>query len=284
MTETVTGTGKTLTAASDAAAAEAGAIRAALHGLGLDDLLSAALLLLLCLAAARVLLRLLRKLLDRSRLSENLRFFLEKALRFTLYFITVLIVADALGLPVTSLLAVFSLLGLALSLSLQTLLGNLISGMVLLFTQPFAVGDYIEIHGMAGTVKQVDLFQTRLNSIDNKRVSIPNSDVLSSTITNYSAESARRVDVAFPASYDSPGESVEAAIRDCIASIDGILSDPAPEIVVTALRESNCEYTARVWAKPQDCVAVRDQLNSRILPYYRKHGVRLSYPRVTLER
>lgn len=279
MTETV----ETLTGASDAAA-EADAIRTALHGLGLDDLLSAALLGLVCLAAARVLLRLLRKLLSRSRLSENLRFFLEKALRFTLYFITILIVADALGLPVTSLLAVFSLLGLALSLSLQTLLGNLISGMVLLFTQPFAVGDYIEIHGVAGTVKQVDLFQTHLNSIDNKRVSIPNSDVLSSTITNYSAESARRVDVAFPASYDSPGESVEAAIRECIASVDGILADPTPEIVVTALRESNCEYTARVWAKPQDCVAVRDQLNSRILSFYRKHGVRLSYPRITLER
>lgn len=283
MTEAMTDTMETLTDTSDRAA-EAAALKTALHGLGLDDLLSAALLGLLCLIVARVLLRLFRQLLSRSRLSENLRFFLEKALRFTLYFITVLIVADSLGIPVTSLLAVFSLLGLALSLSLQSLLGNLISGVVLLFTQPFAVGDYIEIHGVAGTVKQVDLFHTQLNSIDNKRVSIPNSDALSSTITNYSAESARRVDVAFPASYDSPAESVEAAIRECIGSVDSILSDPAPEIVVTALRESNCEYTARVWVKPQDCVAARDQLNSRILHSYQKHGVRLSYPRVTLER
>ena len=283
MTEAMTDTMETLTDTSDRAA-EAAALKTALHGLGLDDLLSAALLGLLCLIVARVLLRLFRQLLSRSRLSENLRFFLEKALRFTLYFILVLIVADSLGIPVTSLLAVFSLLGLALSLSLQSLLGNLISGVVLLFTQPFAVGDYIEIHGVAGTVKQVDLFHTQLNSIDNKRVSIPNSDVLSSTITNYSAESARRVDVAFPASYDSPAESVEAAIRECIGSVDGILADPAPEIVVTALRESNCEYTARVWVKPQDCVAARDQLNSRILHSYQKHGVRLSYPRVTLER
>lgn len=284
MTETMTETMETLTDTSDRAAAEAAALKSALHGLGLDDLLSAALLGLVCLIAARVLLRLFRQLLSRSRLSENLRFFLEKALRFTLYFILILIVADSLGIPVTSLLAVFSLLGLALSLSLQSLLGNLISGVVLLFTQPFAVGDYIEIHGVAGTVKQVDLFHTQLNSIDNKRVSIPNSDVLSSTITNYSAESARRVDVAFPASYDSPDGSVDAAIRECIASIDLILAEPAPEIVVTALRESNCEYTARVWVKPQDCVAARDQLNSRILHYYQKHGVRLSYPRVTLER
>lgn len=283
MTEAMTDTMETLTDTSDRAA-EAAALKTALHGLGLDDLLSAALLGLLCLIVARVLLRLFRQLLSRSRLSENLRFFLEKALRFTLYFILVLIVADSLGIPVTSLLAVFSLLGLALSLSLQSLLGNLISGVVLLFTQPFAVGDYIEIHGVAGTVKQVDLFHTQLNSIDNKRVSIPNSDALSSTITNYSAESARRVDVAFPASYDSPAESVEAAIRECIGSVDGILADPAPEIVVTALRESNCEYTARVWVKPQDCVAARDQLNSRILHSYQKHGVRLSYPRVTLER
>lgn len=277
MTETV------VSSAAEGGDALSSAVKV-LGGLAWSDILSAGLLLLLCLAAAKLLLRFVRQLLSRSRLSENLRFFLEKALRFTLYFITVLIVADALGLPVTSLLAVFSLLGLALSLSLQSLLGNLISGVVLLFTQPFAVGDYIEIQSMAGTVKQVDLFQTQLNSIDNKRIYIPNSDVLSSTITNYSVESARRVDVAFPVSYDAAPEAAEAAIRDCIASVGLILSEPAPEIVVTALRESNCEYTARVWARPQDCVAVRDALNSRILHYYQKHGVRLSYPRVTLER
>lgn len=278
MTET------TVTSAAEGGEALSAAVQAAFGNLALADILSAALLAAVCLAAAKLLLRFFRKLLERSRLSENLRFFFEKALRFTLYFITVLIVADSLGIPVTSLLAVFSLLGLALSLSLQNLLGNLISGVVLLFTRPFAVGDYIEIQSMAGTVKQVDLFQTQLNSIDNKRIYIPNSDVLSSTITNYSAESARRVDVAFPVSFDTPAAMAEAAIRDCIASVDLILSEPAPEIVVTALRECNAEYTARVWARPQDCVAVRDQLNTRILHYYQKHGVKLSYPRVTVER
>ncbi len=287
MPETLAATVSTTTSTSTSADAAAGffqAVKLAFSKLAWADVLYAAVLLIVCCIAAKILMRLLRGVLDRSSLSENLRLFFEKTLRFALYFITVLIVADSLGIPVTSLLAVFSLLGLALSLSLQNLLGNLISGVVLLFNRPFEEDDYIEINGIAGTVKRVDLIHTLLNSVDNKLIYIPNSDVLSSTITNYSGENSRRVDVSFFASYDVPVETVQAAIRDCAASIGDVLADPAPEIVVSAFKESNVEYTARLWVRAGTVITVRDLMNARILTYFHKHGVTFSYPRVTVER
>lgn len=259
-------------------------VKAAFSKLAWADVLYATALFIVCYIVSKLLMRFFRGVLSRSHLSENLRLFFEKALRFVLYFIIVLIVADSLGIPVTSLLAVFSLLGLALSLSLQNLLGNLISGVVLLFNRPFEVGDYIEINGIAGTVKQVDLFQTLLNSVDNKLIYIPNSDVLSSTITNYSGESTRRVDVALSASYDAPVETVQAAILECAAGIPGVLAEPAPEVVVSAFGDSNVEYTARLWVDAGSVISVRDQMNGRILSYYQKHGVEISYPRITLQK
>lgn len=273
-----------VSASTDTAAGFFETVKLAFSKLAWADVLYAAILFIICCIAAKILMRLLRGVLSRSSLSENLRLFFEKTLRFVLYFITVLIVADSLGIPVTSLLAVFSLLGLALSLSLQNLLGNLISGVVLLFNRPFDVGDYIEIKGIDGTVKRVDLIHTLLNSVDNKLIYIPNSDVLSSTITNYSGENTRRVDVSFFASYDIPVETVQTAIRDCAASIDDVLTDPAPEVVVSAFRENNVEYTARLWVKDGTVITVRDLMNERILTYFHKHGVTFSYPRITLQK
>ncbi len=259
-------------------------LKLAFSKLAWADIGYAALLLIGCCIASKILMRFFHSTLSRSRISPNLRLFFEKALRFTLNFIIVLIVADSLGIPVTSLLAVFSLLGLALSLSLQNLLGNLISGVVLLFNRPFEVGDYIEINGIAGTVKQVDLFQTLLNSVDNKLIYIPNSDVLSSTITNYSSESTRRVDVTFFASYDTPAETVQTAILECAASIPGVLTEPAPEVVVSAFGDNNVDYTARLWVEGGSVISVRDQMNGRILSFYQKHGVTFSYPRIIVQQ
>lgn len=257
-------------------------LQAVFRKLAPEDLLVSALLLLVCYLLARLLRRLFKGAMARSRLSGNLQRFLCQALRFALDFVIVLIVADSLGIPVTSLLAVFSLLGLALSLSLQNLLGNLISGVVLLTAHPFEAGDFIELQGVSGTVKQVALFQTQLDTVDNKLIYIPNSDVLSSTIVNCSGESTRRVDISFSASYDAPTETVRAAILECAASLPQVLAEPPAEAVVSGFGDSNVNYTARLWVRSEDCIAVRDQMNGRILDYYRKHGVEMSYPRVLL--
>ena len=259
-------------------------LQTALSKLDLADICYAAVLLIICYIGSRILRKFFRRTLERSHLSENLQSFFQQVLRFTLDFIIILIVADSLGIPVTSLLAVFSLLGLALSLSLQNLLGNLISGVVLLFNRPFNVGDYVEINGVEGSVKQVALFQTQFNTIDNKLIYIPNSDVLSSTIINYSAESIRRVDIVYQASYDTPTETVKKAIAECAASLPVILTDPAVEIVVSGFGDNNVDYTIRFWVRADQCILARDLMNDHILSFYQKHGVELSYPRVVIQK
>lgn len=256
----------------------------ALSKLDLADICYAAVLLIVCYIGSRILRKFFRRALERSHLSENLQSFFQQVLRFTLDFIIILIVADSLGIPVTSLLAVFSLLGLALSLSLQNLLGNLISGVVLLFNRPFDVGDFVEINGVSGSVKQVALFQTQLNTADNKLVHIPNNDVLSSVIVNYSGESIRRVDIVYQASYDTPTETVKRAISECAASLPEILTDPAAEVVVSGFGDNNVDYTIRFWVRADQCVRARDLMNDHILSFYQKHGVELSYPRVVVQK
>lgn len=259
-------------------------LQSAFSKLDLADIGYAAVLLVICYIGARILRKFFRRAIERSHLSKNLQSFFQQVLRFVLDFIIVLIVADSLGIPVSSLLAIFSLLGLALSLSLQNLLGNLISGVVLLFNRPFDVGDYVEINGVAGSVKQVALFQTQLDTVDNKLVHIPNNDVLSSTIINYSGESMRRVDVSFFVSYDVPFETVQSAVKEFLASIPYVLDDPAAETVVSAFREHNAEYTVRLWVRSDSCVAARDMMNAQILQYYQSHSGSFSYPRVVVQQ
>ena len=258
-------------------------LQSALSKLDFADIGYAALLFVVCYAGARILRKLFRRALERSTLSKNLQTFFQQVLRFVLDFIIILIVADSLGIPVSSLLAVFSLLGLALSLSLQNLLGNLISGVVLLFNRPFEVGDFVEINGVSGTVKQVALFQTQLDTVDNKLVYIPNNDALSSIITNYSGESMRRVDVSFCVSYDVPMDTVFAAVKDFLAANPYVLRDPAPETVVSSFPDNNVEYTVRMWVGSSNCVAARDLMNAEILRYYQSHENSVSYPRVVVQ-
>ena len=259
-------------------------LRSAFSKLDLADIGYAAILLVVCYIGSRILRKLFRRVIERSQLSQNLQTFFKQVLRFVLDFVIILIVADSLGIPVSSLLAIFSLLGLALSLSLQNLLGNLISGVVLLFNRPFDVGDYVEINGVAGSVKQVALFQTQLNTVDNKLVHIPNNDVLSSTIINYSGESIRRVDVSFFVSYDIPLETVQAAAKEFLTAIPYVVDEPAPQTVVSAFKESNAEYTIRMWVSSSDCVATRDMMNALILQYYQTHNKPFSYPRIVIQQ
>lgn len=258
-------------------------LRRVFSALDAADIVSALVLFLLCYAASRLLQRLFRRTLERSRLSQNLQSFFRQTLRFTLDFIIVLIVADSLGIPVSSLLAVFSLFGLALSLSLQNLLGNLISGVMLLFNRPFDVGDYVEIGSVSGTVKQVALFQTQLDTVENKLVYIPNSDVLSSVIVNCSGETTRRVDVTFFVAYTVPQHEVEQAARGFLAAVPQALSQPAAQIVVSDFGKSNVQYTVRFWTRSDSCVAARDAMNAQILQYYQSHEGTFSYPRVAVE-
>ena len=240
-------------------------------------ILSAAALLLLCLLVIRAITRVMDRLLQRKKVDPVISSFVRPLTRVLLYFVTLLMVADHVGIPVSSLLAVFSIAGLAASLAMQDTLSNFASGVLLLVTRPFKPGDYIEIGGEAGTVCSVSLVYTQLNAADNRRISIPNKDVAAARLVNYSANDRRRIDLVLTASYDSPAETVKAALYEAAARTADTLEDPAPFAGVKNYGSSSIEYSLWVWCAARSYLSVRSALMENIRTAFDAHGVEMTY-------
>ena len=247
-------------------------------GIQLGNIPAALLALAVCLLAGRLLSGAVRRVLDRAKkLDPTLRGFLQSAVRILLWVLTAIIVADALGLSTSSLVAVVSVIGLALSLSIQNVMGNVFSGITLLVTKPFEAGDYVDISGKVGTVKKVGLFYTVLDTFENMRVSVPNADVTAAAVINYSAEPVRRLDMTFSASYDDDTDAVRAALLAAAAGEPKVLTDPAPMAAIREFGPSAVSYALRVWCRQEDYWDVRFHLNELVRDAFRDRGVKMTY-------
>ncbi|MBR0159895.1 MAG: mechanosensitive ion channel family protein [Oscillospiraceae bacterium] len=256
---------------------------ASIGPMALTTVLGAVLTFLVCLIAMKLLMKLVDKLLERAtKLDGTLKGFIRSAAKILLWLLTVIIVAGALGIPTSSMVALISIAGLALSLSVQNILSNLFSGLTLLVTKPFQAGDYVEVAGKAGIVKTVGLFYTQLDSLDNVAISIPNSDICGSSVNNYSHEPLRRVDMTFCTSYDAATEDVKAAIMDAIGKDEKILMDPAPFVRLGEYKESVVQYIVRVWCKGADYWDVHFNLNENVRESFKEKGVPMSYAHVNV--
>ena len=258
------------------------AILSALGISSLSSVLSAIVTFLICLIAVNAITKITDKLLDRSKLDGSLKGFVRTAIKIALWALAIVIVAGALGIPTASLVAVISIAGLALSLSVQNIMANLFSGITLLITKPFGEGDLVDIGANNGTVKSVGLFYTVIDTLDNRYVSIPNGDVTAASIVNYSREPLRRVDLTFNTSYESSTEDVRAAILEAAKEDSKIKTDPAPFIVIGQYKESTVEYIVRVWCDNADYWDVYFGMNERVRESFARNGVKLSYPNVNV--
>ena len=254
------------------------AIGFSLGSLTLEKLITSAITLVICIVCIWIIMRIARRISSHSRLSESLSRFILKVLKITLEFMAILIVADSLGFNVTALLAVFSLLGLALSLSVQSCLSNAI----ILLTRPFEDGDFIEAGNVSGTVRDIGLIYTQLCTIDNKDIYVPNSDLSASKIVNYNREPQRRVDLTFGADYTCRPEQVKAALHNAVSLVPGILPEPAPFVRVSGYGESNIDYVVRVWCKTADYWTVYYDLMEAVGAAFDAHGVSMSYPQMNV--
>lgn len=254
-----------------------------LHDLKLGDVslgsvFSALLVYLICYVAIKILCKAFDKILDASKhLDASLKSFFRSAIKALLWSVAVIIIAGTLGIPVTSLVAMLSVVGVALSLSLQGLLSNLFSGVTLLTTRPFKVGDYVEIGSNGGTVSSIGLFYTGLNTADNRVVYVPNGTVTTGQIVNFSAQDTRRVVVSVTASYDCPTQSVREAALAAAAMDDRVLADPAPFAAIVNYGSSSIEYTVRVWCRTADYWDVYYALLENLRTCFDEHGVEMCY-------
>ena len=252
--------------------------RIRIGSMALSTLISAVLTFITCFIVMQIILKTLERILGRAnKIDGTLKGFIHSAVKIVLWILTGIIVAGALGIPTTSLVALISIAGLALSLSVQNILSNLFSGLTLLVSKPFKSGDYVEVGGRNGIIKSVGLFYTQLNTLDNVSINIPNSDVTGTTVINYSREPLRRVDRVFSAAYESSTENVKAAVFEAISRDEKILRDPAPFVRLSEYKESCIEYTVRVWCKCADYWDVFFNLNENVRDCFAEKGVEMTY-------
>ena len=252
--------------------------RIRIGSMALSTLISAVLTFITCFIVMQIILKTLERILGRAnKIDGTLKGFIHSAVKIILWILTGIIVAGALGIPTTSLVALISIAGLALSLSVQNILSNLFSGLTLLVSKPFKSGDFVEVGGKNGIIKSVGLFYTQLNTLDNVSINIPNSDVTGTTVINYSREPLRRVDRVFSAAYESSTEDVKAAIYEAISRDEKILRDPAPFVRLSEYKDSCIEYTVRVWCKCADYWDVFFNLNENVRESFAAKGVEMTY-------
>lgn len=250
--------------------------------LSLEKLLAAVLTLLICIITSRIVLRIFRKLLTNPKVDERARKYALTGLRVVLWIVTVLIVADQLGIPVTSLVALLSVFSLAVSLAVQSVLANIAGGIVIFLNKPFKEGDFVETASGIGEVKEISLNYTYLETTDGLRVVVPNSTLSADRIINYTTLGRRRVTINVTASYDAPTETVRAACMSAIARTSHILTDPAPEVLLNSYGASSIEYLVRVWCIPSDYGSVLFPLTEHLRTAFAEHGVEMTYDHLNI--
>lgn len=243
--------------------------------------LPAVIIAALGILAIRTLMSLVNKALEKSKLERAAHSLVKSVLNVVLYVILGFIVAENLGIDLTSVIALASVLTLAVSLAVQNALTNLIGGFTLLYTHPFHSGDFVEIAGQSGTVLEIGLTYTKLSTPDNKSVSIPNSAVTSAQIVNYSVLGTRRVDVTVSASYDSPVDTVLEALRQA-AQVPTALDAPAPVAVVQEYGDSAIVYSLRVWSAADDYWTTLFDVNKRVKEVFDERSIVMTYPHLNV--
>ena len=241
----------------------------------------AVIVLVVGLLVIGIVMKVLKAALAKSRLEKAAYSLVTSLAKVAMYIVLILIVASTLGVDVTSIVALASVLTLALSLALQNMVSNVIGGFTILYTHPFRSGDYVEIAGQAGTVTEINMTYTVLSTPDKKVISIPNSSVVAAQIVNYSISETRRVEVTASASYDMPIQKVIDALL-LAGDVDNVLDDPAPAAVVTEYGESAINYSLRLWVKNSDYWDVYFEVNQRIKKIFDEQGIVMTYPHLNV--
>lgn len=187
-----------------------------------------------------------------SKLDKTVQSFVKNLVNIMLYIILIIIVIGILGIPMTSVITVLASCGLAVGLSLQGALSNFAGGLMILIFKPFRVGDYIEAAGAEGTVRDISVFYTTVMTIDNKRITVPNGDLMNSNVTNYSTEENRRIDLQFKLTNDCDPNLARRVLLEAAEKTEHILHEPAPFARMTGVDDDTYIFTVRAWVKNAD--------------------------------
>lgn len=218
--------------------------------------------------------------LARTNIDQSLVPFLKSLTNIGLKILVIITVMGMIGIQMTSFIALLGAAGLAVGMALSGTLQNFAGGVILLIFKPFKIGDYIEAQGFTGTVKEIGIFTTMLNTLDKKLVIIPNGPLSNGSLTNYSAEPLRRVDWKFGIAYGDRVEDFRRAMSELIAEDTRILPEPESFVGLSELGDSSVNFAVRVWVKSEDYWAVYFDMNEK---FYRKaasYNLNIPFPQM----
>lgn len=227
---------------------------------------------------AKLLSNALRRVMERAHVDVTLAKFLGNIVNAVLLIAVIIAAVDQLGVRTTSFLAVLGAAGLAVGLALQGSLANFSSGIMLIMFRPFKVGDYVEAGGVSGVVEVIRIFNTVMKTPDNREITVPNSQIFDSPITNYSARDTRRVDMVIGISYDDDIGKAFKVIQSVLDKDDRVLKDPAPTLMVLDLADSSVNLAVRPWVKGTDYWPTRSDLLHQLKVELEGAGLSIPYP------
>jgi small conductance mechanosensitive channel len=243
-------------------------------------LLGAIIVLFVGFWASNFLTRLLVKLMNAREVDASLVSFTKSFIRIALKILVVITVMGMVGIAMTSFIAILGAAGLAVGLALQGSLSNFAGGVLILLFKPFKVGDFIEAQGYMGSVKEIQIFNTILSTIDNKRIVIPNGNLANGSLTNFTSEDTRRIEWIFGVAYGTDYDSVERIILELIQKDERILKDPEPFIALKEMADSSVNIVTRVWTKLEDFWPVYWDINKKIYKEFNNKGIEIPFPQV----
>lgn len=222
------------------------------------------------------------KVMTKANLDPILVNFLSGILRSVMMLLVVVFALSQLGLDTTSLVALLGAAGLAVGLSLKDSLSHFAAGVMLIVFRPFKVGDVVEVNGVIGSVEQITILSTRLKSPDNKVITVPNANVFGNTMTNYSEQPTRRVDMVFGIGYGSDLLKAKAILEEMVTNHELTLAEPAPKVAVSELADSSVNFIVRPWVNAADYWTVYWEMMEAVKLRFDQEGIEIPFPQVSV--
>lgn len=224
----------------------------------------------------------IRKVMEKASLEPMLVNFLSNIIGSVLLLLVIVFSLSQLGIDTTSLVALLGAAGLAVGLALKDSLSHFAAGVMLILFRPFQVGDFCELDGEMGTVEQITILHTRLKTPDNKVITIPNGNVFSGTMTNFSEQPTRRIDMVFGIGYGSDLLKAKKILEEMCAADERILAEPAPRIAVHELADSSVNIICRPWVNASDLWPVHWDMMEKVKLRFDEEGIEIPFPQVSV--
>lgn len=246
------------------------------------DVILAVLVFAIGTKVIKLMVKIIKNSMERANIEQGVLTFISSLIRYVLYFVLVLIILSQFGVTASSVIAVLGSAGLTIGLALQGSLSNFAGGVLILLLKPFVVGDYIieNADKMEGTVAEITIFYTKLLTVDNKAIMIPNGTLSNSSIVNVTAMKKRRLDMLFGVAYDSDIKKVKEILERVAIGDEAIIKDEPTNVFVSELKDSYVEVGTRGWVKKEDYWEAKWRITENVKLEFDKEGISIPFPQV----